>query len=150
VTLFVFKPADVAVTLTLNVQEALAARVAPLKLTVPEPAVAIIVPPPHDPVSPFGVETTSPAGKVSVNAMLVAELVESGFIMVKLRIVLPPTVIVVGEKLLLITGGSTMVKVVGGPSKLKYPVPPLAAIGVPKRTVPEVAVMFENPVALPA
>jgi hypothetical protein len=119
VTLFVFKPADVAVTLTLNVQEALAARVAPLKLTVPEPAVAVIVPPPHDPVSPFGVETTSPAGKVSVNAMLVAELVELGFIMVKLRVVLPPTVIVVGEKLLLITGGSTTVKTEGASSRLK-------------------------------
>ena len=39
---------------TEKVQEALAARVAPARLTVPEPAVAVIVAPPQVPLKPFG------------------------------------------------------------------------------------------------
>ena len=38
--------------LTENVQDALAASVAPDKLAEPDPAVAVMVPPPHDAVSP--------------------------------------------------------------------------------------------------
>jgi hypothetical protein len=68
-------PAVVPVTLTENVHDALAARVPPNRLTVPEPAVAVIVPAPHVPVNPFGVETTKPAGSVSLKPTPVSALV---------------------------------------------------------------------------
>jgi hypothetical protein len=55
-----FVPAVGPVTLIENVQEAFAASVAPDKLALLPPAVAAIVPPPHDPVSPLGVATTRP------------------------------------------------------------------------------------------
>src|ERR1700694_259105 len=54
-------PAVVPLTFTLKVHEALPASVAPVKLMLPDPAVAVIVPPPQLPMSPFGVETTRPA-----------------------------------------------------------------------------------------
>src|SRR5262245_20205405 len=57
-------PTVVLVTLIENVQDPAAARVAPERLTLPLPAVAVMVPPPHEPVRPLGVATTSPAGNV--------------------------------------------------------------------------------------
>ena len=60
-------PAAVPVTLTEKVQDVLAARLAPERLTLFEAATAVIVPPPQEPVSPLGVETTRPAGNVSLN-----------------------------------------------------------------------------------
>src|SRR5207302_6111905 len=57
----VCKPAAVPVMLIENVQEELAAIVPPLRLIVFVPAVAVIVPAPHVPVRPFGVEITRPA-----------------------------------------------------------------------------------------
>jgi hypothetical protein len=62
-------PAVVPVTLIVKVHEVPAARVAPDRLTTFEPAVAVIVPPPQEPVNPFGVETTRPAGNVSLKPM---------------------------------------------------------------------------------
>src|ERR1700761_1989882 len=59
--MLVFVPAVVPVTFTENVQELLAAIVPPERLIVPEPAVAVIVPEPQEPVTPFGVEITRPA-----------------------------------------------------------------------------------------
>src|SRR5262245_12921496 len=50
-------PAVVAVTLSENVQLVLAARIAPERLTLPPPAVAVMVPPPHEPVRPLGVRS---------------------------------------------------------------------------------------------
>jgi hypothetical protein len=61
-------PAVVPVTLTENVQELLAAMVPPERPIVPAPAAAVIVPEPHVPDSPLGVETTKPAGSVSLKA----------------------------------------------------------------------------------
>jgi hypothetical protein len=52
-------------TSTENTQLADAASVAPLRLTVLSLAVAAIVPP-HEPLKPLGVATTSPAGRSSV------------------------------------------------------------------------------------
>src|SRR5215470_3582224 len=68
-------PAAVPVTFTEKVQELLAARVAPDRLITFVPAVAVIVPPPQEPVRPFGVETTRPAGSVSLKAMPLSEVV---------------------------------------------------------------------------
>ena len=67
VTLF-WVPELVPVTLIENVHEVLAASDAPDSDAELAPGVAVIVPPPQDPVSPFGFETASPDGNVSVNA----------------------------------------------------------------------------------
>ena len=61
-----FVPALVPVTLTLKIHEAFDASVAPVKFTLPEPLVAVTVPPPQLPVRPFGVATRRPAGSESV------------------------------------------------------------------------------------
>ena len=63
-------PAVVASTFTLKVQLLFTPSDAPDKLTTPEPAVAVIVPPPHPPDNPFGVAITSPAGSVSLKLVL--------------------------------------------------------------------------------
>jgi hypothetical protein len=60
-------PAAIPVTFTLNVHDALTFSVAPVRLTLLPPALAAIVPPPHDPARPFGAATAIPAGNVSVN-----------------------------------------------------------------------------------
>jgi len=60
-----FIPPDVPVALTENVHEAPAANVPPERLILSDPGTAATAPP-HDPVNPFGVATTSPAGSVSV------------------------------------------------------------------------------------
>src|SRR5262245_46476287 len=56
----VCRPAAVPVTFTEKVQLLLAAIVPPLRLIVFEPAVAVMVPAPHVPVRPLGVEITRP------------------------------------------------------------------------------------------
>ena len=68
VTLLFFVPVVLPNTFTEKVHDPPVASVAPARLTVEEPAVAVIVPPPQLPVSPFGVATTRPDGKVSVKA----------------------------------------------------------------------------------
>src|SRR5437899_1730407 len=80
-TLLFFTPAVVPATFTLKVHDALAANVAPARLTLPEPAVAVMVPPPQLPVRPFGVATTRPAGRLSVNATPVSATVVFGLVM---------------------------------------------------------------------
>jgi hypothetical protein len=80
-------PIAVPVTFTENVHEEPAARVAPDRLMLFEPAVAVIVPPPQDPFRPFGVDTIRPDGNVSVNASPVSVVVVLGFVSVKLRAV---------------------------------------------------------------
>jgi hypothetical protein len=67
VTLF-FVPAAVPVTLTANEQLEAAATCPPDRETDVAPAVAEMVPPPQEPVRPFGVATTRPAGSESVKA----------------------------------------------------------------------------------
>ena len=81
-------PADVPVTFTLNVHEPFAAMLAPDKVTPFDPGAAVTDPPPHDPVRPFGVATTKPAGNVSVNPTPVSTTVLA-LAMVKLRLVVP-------------------------------------------------------------
>jgi hypothetical protein len=102
-------PAAVPVTLTENVQEPLAAIVPPLRLIVFVPAVAVIVPAPQVPVRPFGVETTRPAGSVSLNATPVSATVVLGFVMVKLKLVEPFSGMLAAPNALVIVGGPTTV-----------------------------------------
>jgi hypothetical protein len=61
-------PVETAVTLTANEQVPETAKVDPARLTEVDPATAVIVPLPHEPTTPLGVATTSPAGKGSVKA----------------------------------------------------------------------------------
>ncbi|HEV2040484.1 MAG TPA: hypothetical protein VGT81_10625 [Casimicrobiaceae bacterium] len=79
-----FVPVVVPVTFMPKVHEALGASVAPVKLMAPDPAVAVIVPPPQVPLSPFGVETTRPAGSASVKPTPVNVVDWLGLLMVKL------------------------------------------------------------------
>src|SRR5262249_54103728 len=79
-----YAPALLTTTFTLNVHEPPAASVAPESDTLPDPAVAVIVPPPHDPVNPFGEATVMPDGSESVNANPVADVELSVFVTVKL------------------------------------------------------------------
>jgi len=61
-------PAAMPVTFTEKVHNELATSVAPDRLITFVPAVAVIVPPPQEPLRPLGVATTKPAGKVSLKA----------------------------------------------------------------------------------
>ena len=68
----------------------------PVRLMLPEPAFAVTVPPQLF-VSPFGVATTNPVGKVSARATPVsATVLAVGFVSVKVNVVVPPTATVVG------------------------------------------------------
>jgi len=70
-----FVPAVVPVTFTAIVHEVDAARLPPVRLITPVACVAVIVPPPQEPVSPLGVEITKPAGRVSLNPVPVSVVV---------------------------------------------------------------------------
>jgi hypothetical protein len=97
-------PAVVPVTFTEKLQEELAANVAPDRLTEPDPAVAVMVPPPQEPARPLGVATTSPAGRVSVKPTPVSDA-ELELAMVKPRLVVPPTGMLAAPNALLMVGG---------------------------------------------
>src|SRR5262249_21908212 len=86
-----FVPVDVAVTFTLMVHDPEVGSVPPARLIEPVPAVAVTAPP-HVLLNPFGVDTTNPEGSVSEKAMAVSGTVESVFVIVKVRLVDPPTV----------------------------------------------------------
>ncbi len=98
-------PPAVPVTFTEKVHELLAANDAPDKLITFVPCVAVIVPPPHVPVSPLGVEIIRPAGKVSLNPIPLSAVIVLLFWMVKLRLVEPFSGMLAAPKDLIITGG---------------------------------------------
>ena len=99
-------PAAEASTLTLKVQVALGASVAPDRLTTPDPAVALIVPPPHPPDNPLGVATSSPTGNVSVKPIPDRARAGLGFVRMKFRRVTWDAIMAVCAKNLEIDGGS--------------------------------------------
>ncbi len=102
-------PAAIPVTFTEKVQEPLAAIVPPLRLITFVPAVAVIVPAPHVPVRPFGVEITRPAGRVSLKATPVSATVVLGLVMVKLSEVEPFSGMLAAPKAFVMVGGPTTV-----------------------------------------
>src|SRR6266550_3212246 len=112
-----FVPAVVPVTFTLKVHDALATSVATVKLMLPDPATAVIVPPPQLPVSPFGVETTRPAGNVSVKPTPV-NVVALGLLMVKLSGVDPFSPMLAAPNDFAIVGGTVAAPVVIRPIRL--------------------------------
>ena len=77
------------VTFTENVHDELADSTAPDKLITLVPCVAVIVPPPQEPVRPLGVEITSPPGRVSRNPIPVSVVEVFGLFRVKLSDVVP-------------------------------------------------------------
>jgi hypothetical protein len=105
VTLLFFTPTVAPVTFTVNAQPALAANVAPARLTLPDPAKAVIVPPPQLPANPFGVATANPAGSVSVNATPVCAFEASGLPITKVKEVDPPSATLAAPKVFVIDGG---------------------------------------------
>src|SRR5882724_9087626 len=127
-TLLFITPATVPFTFTLKVHDVLIARVAPARVTAPEPAVAVIVPPPQLPVRPFGVATTKPAGSVSVNATPVRGMVlAAGFVIVKLKLVEPFSGIVAAPNALVMVGGVATARF----AVAVLPVPPLVELTLP-------------------
>jgi hypothetical protein len=121
VTLLFFTPTVAPVTFTLNVQPALGANVAPARLTLPDPAEAVIVPPPQVPANPFGVATTSPAGSESVNATPVCAVEASGLPTTKVKEIDPPSATLAAPKVFVTVAGVTTAKF----ADAVFPVPPL-------------------------
>src|SRR5207244_13407265 len=105
-------PGGVPVTFTGKLTLAPAASEPPERLTVPEPAVAVTVPPPRLPlmrVKPLGVDTTRPAGRLSVNDSPVRLVEPFGLVMVKVRLVVPFRAIELAPNGALTVAGATTV-----------------------------------------
>jgi len=89
--IFVYCPATLPNTFTEIVQLAFAERVAPLRLIMEVPAVAVVVPPVSVPtvqvvVKPFGVATNRPVGRVSEKPTPVNAVAVLGLVSVNLRV----------------------------------------------------------------
>jgi hypothetical protein len=122
VTLLVIAAAIIPVTFSVIVHIPFAGIVPPVSDTVPDAAVAV-TDPPHMPPSPFGVATTRPAGKVSVNATPVSPTA-LGLVIVKLSVVVPPSGIVGAPNILLIVAGLSTVTL----AEAVFPVPPFVDV----------------------
>ncbi len=116
-------PAAVPVTFTLKVHELLAASEAPNRLTTVVFCVAVIVPAPHEPVSPLGVEIIKPEGRVSLNPIPVSPVLLP-FWMVKLRLVEPFSGMLAAPNALVSTGGPATAML----ALEVLPVPPLVEV----------------------
>src|SRR5258708_724252 len=137
-TLLFFTFAVVPATFTANVHEVLMARVPADKLTVPDPATAVAVPP-QVLVSPLGVATTNPAGRLSVNATPVSAMVlAAGLVMVKVSEVVPLSGRLAAPNALAIDGGATTLML----AEAVPPVPPSVEVTFP-------VVLFCVPAAVP-
>lgn len=120
-------PAVTPVTFTENEHEPLAATLPPVKVTLEEPAAPVTVPP-QEPFSPFGVATTKPEGKLSVNATPVsATPFAGGLVIVKVRDVEPPNPMLAAPNALAMTGGLATVRF----ADAVFPVPPLVELTAP-------------------
>jgi hypothetical protein len=117
---------------TAKVHETAAAKLAPERLTLFEPAAAIIVPPPQLPVNPLGVDTVSPDGKVSVKPMPLREVAELGLDKLKVSVVVPFNATLGAPKVFAMVGGNT---VGGGVLVLDEP-PPQAVFQSKPKAIP--------------
>jgi hypothetical protein len=104
VTLFL-RPTTVAVTLTPNEHAAPEARPASERLMLELPDTAEIVPPPHEPESPFGLATASPVGRASLNPTPVSAL-ELKFWRWNVSVLVAPTAMALGPKAAVKAGGA--------------------------------------------
>jgi hypothetical protein len=113
-------PAVVPVTLTENVHEPFPDKLAPDRLIVLVPCVAVMVPPPQEPVNPLGFEIARPEGRVSLNPTPVTPALLV-FLTVNDKLVLPPVSgIEAAPNVLLTVGGAITVR-------LAEAVPPVPA-----------------------
>ena len=127
-TLLFFTPLVLAVTFTEKVQEALVARVAPARLTTDEAAVAVMVPPPQEPVSALGVATTKPDGNASVKATPAsATVLAMGLAITNVNEVEAPDARLAAPKDLVMAGGVATLRL----AEAVLPVPPLVALTKP-------------------
>jgi hypothetical protein len=100
-------PRAVAVTLKETTQEELAATVAAVSETLPDPATAVAVPP-QVLATPFGVATTIPAGSASVNVTPVSPTVfPAGFVIVNVSEVDALNPMLAAPNAFAIEGGAT-------------------------------------------
>ena len=97
-------PAVTPLTVTARVQDALAASVAPVRLTELVPAVAVAVPP-QVLVGLVDGAITKPLGRVSVNPTPVIEIAELLLVIVKVKLVVPFSGIEVAPKAAAKVGG---------------------------------------------
>jgi len=124
---FRYEPVNELLTFTVTVHELLTGIVPPVRDTVPEPAVAVAVPP-QVLVKPLGVATTRFAGKLSVKATPASATVfAAGLVMVTVSVLTPFGWIPPGTNPLTIVGGATTT--CGFPVSepvlpLKFPSPP--------------------------
>ena len=125
-TLLFLTPAVVPCTLTETVQLALVANVPAVKLTLPEPATAVAVPL-QVLFNPLGVATTSPAGKLSVNAMPLSATPAFGFVILNVRLVVPFSGMLAAPNAFVIVGGEATVRL----AEAVLPVPPLVELTLP-------------------
>ena len=125
-TLLFFTPGAVPVTFTATVHEPFAASVPPDKLTADDPAVAVAVPP-QVLLSPLGVATASPAGRLSVKATPVSPRLMFGLVIKRVSVVLLLTGRVAAPKALLIVGGVATVR----SAEAVLPVPPFVEVTLP-------------------
>jgi hypothetical protein len=105
-----FVPAVAPNTLTDSVQVLVTGSVPPDKLSDGAPATGAKVPP-QVLVAPGGDATTTPAGKLSVNPIPVSATFVFGLAMLKVKVLVAPTRIVVGLNALLMVGGVATVRV---------------------------------------
>lgn len=107
VVLFKF-PEAADVTLTVSEQDALAGRLAAERITLPDPASAVIVPLPQLPLSPLGVATVCPVGRVSVKPIPLRERPALGFDRLNVSVVVPFNATLPLPYALAILGGITV------------------------------------------
>src|SRR5262249_4535171 len=126
-TLLFLVPAVVPCTFTDTAQEALAATVPPDRVTEPEPAVAVAVPP-QVLFRLFGVATTRPAGRLSVNDNPVRLTLVFGLVMLMVSDVVRFSGILVAPNDLFTVAGEATISVA---VLLVAPVPPLVELIAP-------------------
>ncbi len=112
--------------MTETMQEALEAIVPPERLTEPDPATAVAVPP-QVLVSALGVATTSPGGRVSVKAIPFRVIPVFGFWMVKVREAEPFSGTEAAPNALVMVGGVATIRF----AVAVLPVPPLVELTAP-------------------
>src|SRR5580692_1352025 len=119
---------------TAKVHDASAARLAPERVTLFEPAAAVIAPPPQLPVNPLGDDTISPDGNGSVKPMPLSATDAFGFDRVKVSDVVPFNDTLLAPKAFAIVGG----ELGGGGGGLPEPEepPPQAAFQNKPRAIP--------------
>src|ERR1051326_7823242 len=98
---------------------------------LPEPAVAVIVPEPHEPVRPLGVETTIPVGSESVTATPVRADPPFGLVMVKLKLVVPFVPMLDAPNAFVMVGGEVGLAPTVSVADATVPVPPSLELIMP-------------------